>query len=340
MHGRNRDEYKAKFRDPKVAAGLEKKAQQWYTLMEALIEARNPDNAKEKDKRKGTLDLIEKALIVNADPLNLWNHRRELLLAEKEETENTDPILKNELELTQVALQHNPKAYGAWFHRKWILALLKPDKSVLQNELKLTEKFLSLDERNFHCWNYRRFVVSALASCWNGGWELPAMGPQIGNSSNSAPVSIPQDTLRAEWDFTQQKIQDNFSNFSAFHYRSQLLPRMIAEKGDEAALLEEELRVVENAIFTEPDDQTAWWYHKLLLLEYKFEPSRLEEQAEMLRELLEDSPGKWVLIGLFEILSVLDTCKEERCELLKRLMALDQDRSTRYQELLEKLESE
>lgn len=339
MHGRNREEYKAKFRNPKIAAGLEKKAQQWYTLMDALIEARQAENAKEKNKRKETIDLIEKALLVNPDPLNLWNHRRELLLLEKEEMENTDPILKDELDLTQAALQRNPKAYGAWFHRKWILALLKPDKSVLRNELQLTAKFLSLDERNFHCWNYRRFVVSTLASCWTGGWELPSMGPQIGNMSNSAP-SIPQDVLQDEWDFTQQKIQDNFSNFSAFHYRSQLLARMIAQKGDEAEILEEELQVVENAIFTEPDDQTAWWYHKLLLLEYKFEPSRLEEQAEMLRELIEDSPGKWTLLGLFEILSVLDTCKEERCELLKRLITLDQDRSTRYRELLEKLESE
>ncbi|CAJ1953497.1 unnamed protein product [Cylindrotheca closterium] len=340
MHGRNREDYKAKFRDPKVAAGLEKKAQQWYTLMDALIEARKADNSKEKDKRKGTIDLIEKALLVNPDPLNLWNHRRELLVLEREEMENTDPMLKNELDLTQAALQRNPKAYGSWFHRKWILALLQPDSSVLQNELKLTAQFLTLDERNFHCWNYRRFVVSALASCWNGGWELPSMGPQIGASVNNSAPSIPQDVLEAEWDFTHQKIQHNFSNFSAFHYRSQLLPRMIAQKGDEAAILEEELQVVENAIFTEPDDQTAWWYHKLLLLEYKFEPSRLEEQAEMLRELLEDSPGKWVLVGLFEILSVLGTRKEERCELLKRLITLDQDRSTRYRELLEKLESE
>ena len=165
------------------------------------------------------------------------------------------------------------------------------------------------------------------------------MGPQIGTSSTSSePPNIPQDVLQAEWDFTQQKISDNFSNFSAFHYRSQLLPWMISQSGDEAAVLEAELQVVENAVFTEPDDQTAWWYHKLLLLEYKFEPSRLEEQAEMLRELIEDSPGKWSLVGLFEILSVLDTCKEERCELLKRLITIDQDRSTRYRELLEELE--
>ncbi|KAL3944135.1 MAG: hypothetical protein SGBAC_001782 [Bacillariaceae sp.] len=339
MHGRNREEYKARFREPKVAAGLEKKAQQWYTLMDALIAARNADNAKEKDPRKETIDLIEKALLVNPDPLNLWNHRRELLVIEKEEMVNTDPMLKNELELTQAALQRNPKSYGAWFHRKWILALLQPATPVLQSELNLTAQFLTLDERNFHCWNYRRFVVSTLASCWNGGWELPSMGPQIGASANST-TNIPEDVLQAEWDFTEKKIQQNFSNFSAFHYRSQLLPRMIAQKGDEAAILEEELQVVENAIFTEPDDQTAWWYHKLLLLEYTFEPSRLEDQAEMLRELIEDSPGKWVLVGLFEILSVLGTCKEERGELLKRLIELDQDRSIRYRELLEKLESE
>jgi len=31
------------------------------------------------------------------------------------------------------------------------------------------------------------------------------------------------------------------------------------------SILEPELAIVENAVFTEPDDQSAWWYHQFLL---------------------------------------------------------------------------
>lgn len=332
MHGRKRTEYKERLRDPKAAAGLAQKAEKWNALVTELSRRRASDSS--KTERSTTITLIEKALLVNPDPLNLWNHRRELILLETEGKDHTNGLLQNELSLTQAALQRNPKSYGAWFQRKWIVALLRPKQDVLSNELKLTTQFFVMDERNFHCWNYRRFVVSAMSDCWNGGWELPKMGPQIGGSPSSA--LIPGDVIQSEWSFTHQKILDNFSNFSAFHYRSQLLPHILAgsEVTGKKNILEEELQLVENAIFTEPDDQTAWWYHKLLLLEHKFESSRLEDQAEMLRELLEDSPGKWVILGLYEVLSALHACQDEQVQLLKRLIEVDADRANRYQELL------
>ena len=334
MHGKKRSEYKARLKDPKTAAGLAAKAQQWHALVKELAQRR--DN--EDKKSETTMSLIEKALLVNPDSLSLWNHRREILL------ESSGELLNTELPLTQAALQRNPKAYGAWFHRKWILQHVKPATDVLEKELTLISKFLSLDERNFHCWNYRRFVVAALAGSWNGEWTEPAMGPQLVVSDKDATPKIVSDLINSEWKFTQDKIKDNFSNFSAFHYRSQLLPLILKQNENSPEnTMEEELQLVEDAICTEPDDQTAWWYHALLLdsilpvLSSEQLRTRLDQQVELLRELLEESPGKWVLLGLHRVFSVLQINQKEQAELLQQLTQVDPDRAQRYHEMLDQI---
>lgn len=387
MHGKKRDEYKARMRDPKTAAALEQKAQQWYQLMEELQRRRvaathSGDSA---TTTATTLALLEKALLVNPDPTNLWNHRRELLLQQqknwltfddvplnnegKEDTA-TSKLLATELGLTQAALQRNPKSYGAWFHRKWIMQYIKPETRVLQEELQLTSQFLMLDERNFHCWNHRRFVVACMAGSWDGEWIVAArddqetppslMGPQVSMPTllESKP-HIPIGLINSEFDFTTTKIKDNFSNFSAFHYRSQLLELIEKGTGDERAenmhaVLEKEFQLIEDAFCTEPDDQTSWWYHAILLDKIEAERDsftslqpRLAEQRELLRELIDDSPGKWVTLGLHRLLQVLELLepgettssgtKHEQEQLLHRLIALDPDRSNRYGDLLQKL---
>lgn len=42
---------------------------------------------------------------------------------------------------------------------------------------------------------------------------------------------LPPTTAQAELDFTRKKIEDNFSNYSAWHYRTKLLERLWSEKG-------------------------------------------------------------------------------------------------------------
>jgi geranylgeranyl transferase type-2 subunit alpha len=48
----------------------------------------------------------------------------------------------------------NPKCYGAWYHRKWVMRF---GLSSLDAEFVLLKKLLKLDARNFHGWNYRRY---------------------------------------------------------------------------------------------------------------------------------------------------------------------------------------
>ena len=129
------------------------------------------------------LALTEKLLLVNPDPLVLWNKRRTLLLSNN----GVEINIKDELTLTASCLQRNPKSYGAWFHRKWILSNYSTENKVLQEELQLTALLLQQDERNFHCWNYRSYCVGLLLGSRDGSWPTLddgengniTMGPQV-----------------------------------------------------------------------------------------------------------------------------------------------------------------
>lgn len=79
-------------------------------------------------------------------------------------------------------------------------------------------------------------------------------------------VDILDEFIEQEMAFCSEKINENFSNFSAFHYRSELVSmiwNMKKKKGKsniehlrewKEATLSNEIQLVENAIFTEPDE--------------------------------------------------------------------------------------
>eukprot|EP00088_Acartia_fossae_P006993 TRINITY_DN1323_c0_g1_i13.p1 TRINITY_DN1323_c0_g1~~TRINITY_DN1323_c0_g1_i13.p1 ORF type:complete len:466 (+),score=75.15 TRINITY_DN1323_c0_g1_i13:41-1399(+) len=207
-----------------------------YRQAMSTILSRRDEGHKDATQLKATAQVLQS----NPDITTLWNIRKEVLLdifKSDESASEKDTILAKELELTQSCLMVNPKSYGAWYHRTWSLQqMVNPNWN---KELALCDRYLKLDERNFHCWDYRKWVASqAKVSCQN------------------------------ELEFTMEKIGENFSNYSAWHYRSKLLP--ILYPGHSAQTIQEdkvhsELDLVQNAAFTDPEDSSAWFYHTWLL---------------------------------------------------------------------------
>lgn len=212
-----------------------KKAEAFKETMVAILEKRSSGVHDQEG-----LNLTANLLVQNPDVITLWNYRREIFLQMKKdcELENYQKLLEKDLGLTEQCLRVNPKSYGSWHHRVWILDNLpQPDWKA---ELKLCTRYLELDERNFHCWDYRKTVAER------------SKVPDI-----------------SEYQFTLEKIEANFSNYSAWHLRSKLLPKIFPDQDKKLPINEakhkEELELVENAAFTDPNDQSGWFYLRWLL---------------------------------------------------------------------------
>ncbi|CAH2988757.1 unnamed protein product [Chilo suppressalis] len=230
----------------KVRTSEEEKARKEKERQEKLKIFKNVMQKIQFKRNEGELDqelleLTGNVLTSNPDIYTLWNIRREIIIIYKKDVkmkENMSKLYDSELQLTEYCLKINPKSYGSWHQREWVLTM-RPDPD-WKTELSLCNKYLKLDERNFHTWDYRRFVIN---QC--------------------------QPALKEEFDFTTEKLFDNFSNYSAWHYRSKMLVKLYPDveggRPIEDSHHKHELKMVQSAAFTDPDDTSAWFYQRWLL---------------------------------------------------------------------------
>ncbi|XP_076182384.1 rab geranylgeranyltransferase subunit alpha isoform X1 [Ptiloglossa arizonensis] len=238
MHGRLKILTSAE-KEEALKKKQKKKLTQYKCGMSIVFQKRN-----DKIYDDELMMMTERLLLEHPEIYTLWNIRRETFINNNWNEELLKQFYQSELMLTENCLKQNPKSYCTWYQRKWIMDHMnKPD---WKRELMLCTKYLDFDERNFHCWNYREFVVQ-----------------KAGISSEE------------EFKFSTSKILNNFSNYSSWHYRSRLLSKIFdnCNQQDINEKKKDELELVMNATFTDPNDTSAWFYQRWLLSTHKFSPT-------------------------------------------------------------------
>jgi geranylgeranyl transferase type-2 subunit alpha len=103
-----------------------------------------------------------------------------------------------------------------------------------------------------HGWDYRRYIIRQL---------------DLKDMDKDDFTDKVLDRAQTEFDFTTNKIHKNFSNYSAWHNRSTLLGKLADAMTEEEreTIVDNEFDLVKNAIYTDPEDQSAWLYDLWLI---------------------------------------------------------------------------
>lgn len=294
----------------------------------------------------------------NPEYYTIWNHRRLILLHRFSASTNAPAegtprglqssiqnVITNDLQLIVPLLMQYPKCYWIWNYRQWLLEeaggrLDRPvARRLWEEELGLVGKMLTRDERNFHGWGYRRFVVGKLEAL---------RSPEEGT------------LVEQEFVYTDKMIKAKLQNFSALHYRSKLLPRLLEERKADGAtrrkMLHQELDNMQEALI-DPFNQSAWFYHQFLMsslgnelpveqrivrdLSTREQIDIYQQELERIKEIGEDFDDcKWVFEAL--IMYTLAYAKLDRADAssgddlhdwIRKLNTFDPMRRGRWDEL-------
>lgn len=117
-----------------------------------------------------------------------------------------------------------------------------------------------------------------------------------------------------EFDYTTKMISNNLSNFSAWHNRSKLIPKMLderqASKQERTGMLDAELKMVQRALWADAEDQSLWFYHLVLCCAFSDEV-RYRDQSITPELSVEERLGylSKEIEGLTDMLDGAEDCK-------------------------------
>ncbi|KAF3070583.1 Geranylgeranyl transferase type-2 subunit alpha [Daldinia childiae] len=262
----------------------------------------------------------------------------------REDVEADVNTLQSELSFTIPLLLEYPKCYWIWKYRRWLLeqAIVRLPATTARNiweaELALASKMLTKDRRNFHAWGYRRNVVATLESSSLDGKSM----------------------VEDEFAYTTRMINVDLSNFSAWHTRSQLILRLLDERGandvERREFLEAELDLVREALNVGPEDQSLWYYHQYMVSQIVNRANKptiapaltvtervtyVKKEIDNIKDLLEDYEDvKWIYESLLEYtiaLKGLGVQVEDPAKWLVKVRALDPMRAGRWDDIEKQL---
>lgn len=247
-----------------------------------------------KEHEECTLENLEKTtklLALNPEFYTIWNYRREILIELfKQGLLDTKITLENDLKLVMSQLKLYPKCYWIWNHRIWCLFKLQEiNQANWEFELMIVSKLLELDSRNFHGWHYRRFIVE----------NIETNSKKLSGNSNESDKGLLElfEINIKEFKYTTTKINKNISNFSAWHNRSKLIPKIfeIYSKIDNKSLIEtneinhlftnpyqilcHDLELIKTGIYMDANDSSVWLYLFWLLTDDIFVTYLKQEHA-------------------------------------------------------------
>ncbi|XP_006458270.1 hypothetical protein AGABI2DRAFT_216711 [Agaricus bisporus var. bisporus H97] len=292
---------------------------------------------KQNDLSEDALRLTDKLLQVNPEFYTVWNYRRNIFLNglfPHRTPEKIIELLYDDLDMTMGALKTHPKVYWIWNHRRWCLENIPSGpapageedangwkQAAWQKDLFVVEQMLNKDPRNFHAWDYRRYILS----------------------------QIPKPPLpKTELAYTKAKIVSNFSNFSAWHQRSKILLSLWSSGNlDESKSKENEFKLITDAMYTDPHDQSVWIYHRWLVGNNSTRKV-LEREISVISDLLAEQPdSKWCLESLVHYKRMLINSHKDAVDaqaltdechaLLLQLSEIDPMRSRRYKDIMSQL---
>ena len=313
-------------------------------------------------------------------------------------------LLNQELHLCNLLLQKDERNFHCWSYRRFVVSCFifciesKKQDTTTTTDTSMTGEWIlpDIDREDNIIWMGAQITVRDVSM-------LPTTVSidEHDMVNTTTPYSTTNNILQQEWEFTTTKIYENFSNFSAFHYRSKLLPLMIQIRRHSATaasingstdiasipiesdacdvdesditfqMIKDEFDLITNAIYTEPDDQTAWWYQVFLfhylasnifiqndtndmILLTQYNEQIIQPHLQQVRELQHETTNssKWVLIGLLQCLEYMkkyrvlcnqttadnvDEINQERRTVLSTLIIIDPDRKERYRYKLQQI---
>ncbi|THY49842.1 protein prenylyltransferase [Aureobasidium pullulans] len=333
---------------PRVAVGEKTEASRRKELKQIEAYQGLVDNVQAKIKAEEytaeTLSLTSALLSQNPEYYTIWNHRRlvlqhvfakEIHSPPAEDAESKPPpgltpaqheitlLIREDLAFLLPLLKQFPKCYWVWNHRAWLLQQasqylpVTSAKRLWLEEMALVSKMLSYDSRNFHGWTYRREVVKSI-ELLSAQEQLSAL--ELDHKTEEKKEKKPDQSMtESEFAYTTKMINTNLSNFSAWHNRLQLIPKLLKERNADPAarrkFLDDEFELIITALYTDPVDQSLWFYYNYLMtnlspktspelrivadLTNKHRIDYLDTQFDLLKDMLEDNKDcKWIYLAL------------------------------------------